>query len=245
MTRRQPARLAYAVMVAGLLVWNTSAGAAQAGLGVVTGTVEDSDHGVIPGATVALTNPTRGTSVNVMSDASGGFAVADVAVGTYTITIRMPGFKTLVRQDIRVGAGEGVALGVVRMPRPTPPGVYWTYAHLDGQVWLSAISQSQIESSPPWRESDARMTLSPNAAIRSARRALARITTNADAWGVGDVTPRAVTESRRIYAVSFTDPPSPSVLTGTPTVTILVLMSGVAIEPVELGPDDVIFVVAS
>jgi hypothetical protein len=233
-------------MAAGLLVWGTSAAAAQAGLGVVTGTVEDSDHGVIPGATIVLTNPARGTSVNVTSDASGDFVVADVAVGTYTITVRMLGFKTLVRQDISVGAGERIALGVITMSFPErPPGVYWTYARLDGQVWLSAISQSQIDSSPTWRESDDRVALSPNAAIRSARRALAHIMTNADSWGVGDVTLRAVTESRRLYAVSFVDPRSQSILNGSPTlVTILVLMNGVAIEPVELGPDDVEVIVA-
>jgi len=60
---------------------------AQAGLGSITGSVQDSSGGIVARATVKLTQ--AGTQVTRMTTANeaGLFTFPSVAVGTYSITI--------------------------------------------------------------------------------------------------------------------------------------------------------------
>lgn len=235
-------------MAVAVLLCGASVALAQTGTGTVTGTVKDSTGGVIPGATISLTSATRHMIVQTVSGAVGDFVVPDVAADVYALKVTMPGLRTVERSNVSVGANEHVALGTITMASsaPTLPGVYWTYSRFDGQSWLSAVSQADLDSSPPWQESDDRVSLYPNAAIRSARQALAHITPTADRWRAGDVTLRTVATSRRIYVVTFFEPVTRQVFGGGPgpSVEILVLMNGIAIEPVALKPDDVEVVVA-
>jgi hypothetical protein len=87
--------------------------AAQITSGSVTGSIRDSQGGVIPGASVILVSAARGTSLEVTSNEQGDFAFPIVEAETYVLRVGLAGFKTLTRPGIIVHAGDRVSLGVV------------------------------------------------------------------------------------------------------------------------------------
>jgi hypothetical protein len=83
---------------------------AQSTLGTLLGTVTDPSGGVVPNATVKITNVDEGTSRTVTTDASGSYEAANSKPGHYTIEVTSPGFQTsraenlglVARQTLRV-----------------------------------------------------------------------------------------------------------------------------------------------
>jgi hypothetical protein len=75
---------------------------AQGGGQSLSGTVVDSGGGVIPGATVSAKNNATGQVFEVVSNDSGLFGIPGIAVGTYTVTVTLSGFKTAVMNEVRV-----------------------------------------------------------------------------------------------------------------------------------------------
>jgi hypothetical protein len=98
--------------VVGLIGIGTGTAWAQV-TGSVTGTVHDSQGGVLPGATVTLTSATRGTSVDVQTNLTGDFQFPNVAADTYSIKVTMTGFKTLERPNVAVSPGDRVTIGTL------------------------------------------------------------------------------------------------------------------------------------
>jgi hypothetical protein len=90
-----------------------TASAAVAGQGVtaqVTGIVTDRDGGLVPGATVTITNPATRRTRELLTGTDGAFAFIDLLAGTYDVTVALAGFKTLARKGIPVAATERVNL---------------------------------------------------------------------------------------------------------------------------------------
>jgi hypothetical protein len=88
--------------------------AAQLTTGTVTGTIRDTQGGVIPGATVVLTSATRGTALSpAFTNATGDFVIVNVPPDSYNVTVTMEGFKTLKRGPIAVSAGDRIGVGVL------------------------------------------------------------------------------------------------------------------------------------
>jgi Carboxypeptidase regulatory-like domain len=76
---RQTFRLLVAVAVVGVLLSPPPANA-QGASGTLSGTVQDTQGGVIPGATVTLISESRGTTSSpVVTNASGDFVIPNVA----------------------------------------------------------------------------------------------------------------------------------------------------------------------
>ena len=85
--------------------------AAQITTGAVTGTVTDSQGGVIPGATVVLTSESQGTkSTPVITNGQGQYTVPNVKADTYTVEVSMPSFKPLTRKGVKVSGGDRVSV---------------------------------------------------------------------------------------------------------------------------------------
>lgn len=87
-----------------LLIVGTSTAAAQQ-TGEIFGRAADRSGAVLPGVTVtvagsALIQP----RVSVTSE-TGSYRVPELPIGTYTVTFELPGFRTMVMQDIRVTIG--------------------------------------------------------------------------------------------------------------------------------------------
>jgi hypothetical protein len=82
--------------------------------GSVSGTVKDSQGGVVPGATVVLISEARGTrSEPATTNAAGDFVFPNVTVDTYTIEVTMPSFSTLKRTGVPVSTGSRVTVGIL------------------------------------------------------------------------------------------------------------------------------------
>src|SRR5690606_135660 len=77
--------LALATVAAGRL-------SAQETRGTISGTVRDAG-GVIPGATVVVTNSDTSVSQQVVTNSSGYFEAPLLNAGAYEVSVEMPGFK--------------------------------------------------------------------------------------------------------------------------------------------------------
>jgi hypothetical protein len=84
---------------------------AQITTGTVSGTIKDSQGGVIPGATVVLVSETRGTkSTPAITDEAGNYVFPNVTPDTYTVEVTMDGFKTVKRAGIAVSGADRVGV---------------------------------------------------------------------------------------------------------------------------------------
>ena len=90
-------------LVAGLALPLTAA--AQETRGKISGTVRDS-AGVIPGASVKITNTDTNVSQNLTTNEFGYFEAPLLNPGTYAVSVQMPNYKAVVRERITLGVGE-------------------------------------------------------------------------------------------------------------------------------------------
>jgi hypothetical protein len=82
---------------------------AQSATGRLVGTVSGPD-GVIPNATVVVTDNQTKQSHNTTSNDQGAFIFAQLAVGSYTAVVSAPGFKTFTANEIKIDVGKEYAL---------------------------------------------------------------------------------------------------------------------------------------
>ncbi len=90
------------LMVCGSIVHASAQGGATSS---ISGIVVDSTGGVIPGATVTVKNEATNIASEVVTSTNGAFTVPALTVGSYSITVRLSGFKTFVATGVRVSAG--------------------------------------------------------------------------------------------------------------------------------------------
>jgi hypothetical protein len=95
-----------AAPVSVILLCSPARARAQRITGELSGTVADSQGGVVPGADVALANDASGATRRTVTNNSGFFAFAAVPAGTYTLTVTMPGFRTHEVTGIELVAGD-------------------------------------------------------------------------------------------------------------------------------------------
>jgi hypothetical protein len=80
-----------------LLLISAPASFAQAIFGSIIGTVADSTGALIPGATITITDISKGTSVTATSNASGEFTIEHLIPDSYNVKVTMNGFKSTRR----------------------------------------------------------------------------------------------------------------------------------------------------
>ena len=66
----------------------------------LSGTVVDASGAVIPGADVAPSTSPPAIVSNAVSNADGLFSIPSLPIGTYTVTVTLQGFKTVVIQNV-------------------------------------------------------------------------------------------------------------------------------------------------
>jgi Carboxypeptidase regulatory-like domain/TonB dependent receptor len=100
-------RLAFAFAVAILLVCSTVPADAQ-GLGnaSLSGTVTDPSGGAISGATVTIRNPATDVSYTGTTNASGYYAIANIAPGTYELKTNFSGFANYTQTGLALTVGQ-------------------------------------------------------------------------------------------------------------------------------------------
>ena len=89
-----------------LTAWMVTPAWAQLGAGAVRGAVVDQAGAALPGVTIAVSSPslverTRST----MTDSSGRYMLPSLTPGVYTVTFRLQGFSTVLRENVPLHDG--------------------------------------------------------------------------------------------------------------------------------------------
>jgi hypothetical protein len=111
MTQRWAAWTCAGAFVGSILIAPAPA-VAQTSMGTVNGTVTDSSGGVVPGATVTLTNSATNIQNVRVTNANGYFTFVNVRPGVYTLAIELSGLKSARISDFPVGVNETVTRNV-------------------------------------------------------------------------------------------------------------------------------------
>ncbi|MFN2492857.1 MAG: carboxypeptidase regulatory-like domain-containing protein [Pyrinomonadaceae bacterium] len=89
---------------------------AQSNTGSLVGTVVDSQGGVVPGATVTVIDNATGTERTVQASGGGTFTAPQLNVGTYTVKVTAPGFKTYTATELKIDIGKEYSLNIALEP---------------------------------------------------------------------------------------------------------------------------------
>ncbi|HEY7059675.1 MAG TPA: TonB-dependent receptor [Vicinamibacterales bacterium] len=137
---------------------------------VIEGIVVDASGAVLPGVDVEVRNVDTNFTRSLVSDRDGRFVALQLPPGRYTVTLKLPGFATLVQEDVLVTVGESVRLS----PTMKVSGVAETVtvttqsATVDATRTASAstLDQRTIETTPILgRKFEDLLTLTPGVSI--------------------------------------------------------------------------------
>lgn len=72
---------------------------------IITGLVTDPSGAAVPGATVTVIDEATHVSTNVLTTADGNYSTPPLILGTYTVKVEKPSFKTFLRSGITMTGG--------------------------------------------------------------------------------------------------------------------------------------------
>lgn len=112
---REPLRYLQGLLCALVIVAVAAPLAAQSNVttGELLGRVQDSEGGVLPGASVEARNPATGLVRRAVTGSDGSFRFQLVPVGVYEVRAELAGFRPELRQGIQVGLGSSVKVDFV------------------------------------------------------------------------------------------------------------------------------------
>ena len=90
------------VLLLVLLVVTATFVSAQTFRGTILGTVSDTSGAVVSGATVRVRNIATGLERTTETTAEGNYSIAELPIGTYSVTVTQPGFQTAVTSNVVV-----------------------------------------------------------------------------------------------------------------------------------------------
>src|ERR1700740_1149985 len=102
-------RIASATVVLAFIAFS---GDAQTFRGAINGTVTDPSGAVVPGATIAARDKATGLEHVTVTTSDGQFAIQDLPVGEYKVTVTVTGFPPYAVDDVGVTAGAIYTLPV-------------------------------------------------------------------------------------------------------------------------------------
>src|SRR5262245_47692558 len=116
------------------------------------GVVQDTSGGVVPGATVVITNVATGVKNETVSNATGTFVVPALDPGTYEATVSLDGFKTIKIDKIVLVAGTPANV-IAKLEVGTASETVSVVAHTElvdtaSTTVASTIRAEQIQSLP-------------------------------------------------------------------------------------------------
>src|SRR4051812_33668014 len=96
------------------LAWFALAGPAAAQSQITTGIIEatviDASGAVLPGVDVEVRNVDTNLTRTLTTDRDGRFSALQLPPGTYTVTLKLAGFATLVQEQVLVNVGAAARL---------------------------------------------------------------------------------------------------------------------------------------
>lgn len=137
-----------------LLMMFAAALMAQTFRGTILGTVTDSSGAVVSGAKITVHNQATGLDRSTESSADGSYSVPELPIGTYSVSISSPGFRTSVTNGVAVDVSAerrvdaqlstGQVSQVVEVSSETLPLVETTSAVLGGTLTTKAIENIPV-----------------------------------------------------------------------------------------------------
>ena len=85
---------------------------AQSDRGTITGTVSDPAGAVVANAALEARNQATGVVYQAASTATGNYTILQLPVGTYEVSVAVPGFKKYVRQGITVEVAQTLRIDI-------------------------------------------------------------------------------------------------------------------------------------
>src|SRR5437870_104447 len=79
----------------------------------LSGTVTDESGGVLPGATVTVTQTSTGQSRFVITGAKGDYVFTNLVIGPYKIAATMSGFNAFEQTGIVLNVGDARSVNIV------------------------------------------------------------------------------------------------------------------------------------
>jgi hypothetical protein len=93
------------ILVLGLLLFCLGANSQVRESGEIQGTITDTQGEPLPGVAVTLESPNLiGGPQTIVTDATGLYRFRSLSIGTYKVTAKLPGFKTMVKEGIELHA---------------------------------------------------------------------------------------------------------------------------------------------
>jgi hypothetical protein len=109
-------RIRFYALIVLLLALSVSPAMSQQSTGTIRGIVQDSQGGLMPGATVTLENQSQGSVAGeVVTNKEGAFVFPGLLPSTYSLTVTAPGFKKYAEKDIMLRIGDNLGIPPVVM----------------------------------------------------------------------------------------------------------------------------------
>ncbi|MCU1298063.1 MAG: hypothetical protein JWO91_2341 [Acidobacteriaceae bacterium] len=89
-------------LILSCIIFTATALSAQTFRGTILGTVTDPSGAVVSGAAVTVRNVNTGLERTTQTSADGSYAIPELPVGTYKVTVSLSGFQTSVTNDVAV-----------------------------------------------------------------------------------------------------------------------------------------------
>lgn len=83
--------------------------------GYLSGTVQDAQGGVLAGAKVIVSDPTRNLQIDATTTSEGTFTFTTLQPSTYTVTVEANGFKKYVQTGIVINASDRQSTGIIKL----------------------------------------------------------------------------------------------------------------------------------
>src|SRR6266699_1970963 len=111
MNQRRPF-VAVTVSVLAFFFWLPPAAFAQSATATLSGTVQDQNGAIVPGASVVVLNKATGLRREVTTNEEGSFTVPLLPPNTYSVTVRRDGFAPVEAKDLVLNVGDQKALNI-------------------------------------------------------------------------------------------------------------------------------------
>ena len=136
--------------------------------GTISGIVQDSTGAAIPGASVVVRNVETGAVRSLVTGSDGRFSAPSVPIGSWSITISHPGFKTQKRDDLNLVVGQDLdltfQLGVGAVTQQVVVGAQAFTINTTTEQTSGLIDERQVKQLPlNGRSFDELLTLNPSA----------------------------------------------------------------------------------
>ncbi len=118
--------------------------------GTITGTVLDQAGKAIASAEVDVRNESTGTSKTTTTDTEGKFGVRDLAVGTYSVRVAVPGFALATRSGGQLAAGATLDIPITMSVEALSTSI--TVNEIISMAAATAPSGNTLESLTPKTE---------------------------------------------------------------------------------------------